>query len=66
MDITKQDKERDKNVKTLQKYLRTIEESYINLYDNGAEMTRKQLEDLEFKITINLENAESLTKELFI
>ena len=66
MNITKQDKEREKNVKTLQKYLRTIEESYINLYDNGAEMTRKQLEDLEFKITINLENAEGLTKELFI
>ena len=66
MDITKQDKERDKNVKTLQKYLSTIEESNINLYDNDAEMTRKQLDDLESKITVGLENAESLTKELFI
>jgi len=66
MNITKQDKERDKNVKTLQKYLSTIEESNINLYDNDAEMTRKQLDDLESKITVGLENAESLTKELFI
>ncbi|HEX9026124.1 MAG TPA: hypothetical protein VF839_06635 [Clostridium sp.] len=62
MNITKQDKERDKIVKTLQKYLSTIEESYINLYDNDAEMTREQLDDLESKITVGLENAKSLTK----
>lgn len=66
MGVTKQDKERDKKVKMLQKYLRTIEESYIRLYDNGAEIPEKERDNLQFKIEINLERAETLTKELFI
>lgn len=58
--------EEDKNVKQLRKYLKTIEESYIKLLNDGAEIPEKERDNLQFKITINLERAETLTKEIFI
>jgi|GEM_PF-5823084 len=58
--------EEDKNVKKLRKYLKTIEESYTKLLNNGAEMSEKERGNFEFKIIINLERAETLTKEIFI
>lgn len=58
--------EEEKNVKKLRKYLKTIEESYIALLNDGAEMTEKQRDNHQFKIEINIERAEVLTKEIFI
>ncbi len=58
--------EEDKNVKKLRKYLKTIEESYIKLLNDGAEIPEKERDNLQFKIEINLERAETLTKEIFM
>lgn len=58
--------EEDKNVKKLRKYLKTIEESYIKLLNDVGEIPEKERDNLQFKIEINLERAETLTKEIFI
>lgn len=58
--------EEDKNVKNLRKYLKTIEDSYTKLLNDGAELPEKVRDNLEFKIIINLERAETLTKEIFM
>lgn len=58
--------EEDKNVKKLRKYLKTIEESYIKLLNDVGEIPEKERDNLQFKISINLERAETLTKEIFI
>ena len=58
--------EEDKNIKKLRKYLKTIEDSYTKLLNDGAELPEKVKCNLEFKIIINLERAETLTKEIFM
>ena len=58
--------EEDKNIKKLRKYLKTIEDSYTKLLNDGAELPEKVKGNLEFKIIINLERAETLTKEIFM